>query len=65
MQMDNQPKYTNKATQDFFKAKKLNILQWPSLPPHLSERDIAFHLLKTKVKAYCLTTKQHLRVASM
>ena len=36
IQMDNDPKYTAKATQEFFKAKKWNILQWPSQSPDLN-----------------------------
>ena len=33
MQMDNDPKHTFKADQDFLKAKKLNIGQRPTQPP--------------------------------
>ncbi len=31
--MDNDPKRILKATHDFLKARKLNILQWPSQSP--------------------------------
>lgn len=51
VQIDNDPKHTAKATQKFFKAKKWNILQWPSQSPGLNPIEHAFHLLKTKVKA--------------
>ncbi len=48
VQMDNDPKHTAKATQEFLKVKeKWNILQWSS--QSLIEQ--AFHLLKTKLKA--------------
>jgi len=30
IQMDSDPKHTAKATQEFIKAKKWNILEWPS-----------------------------------
>ncbi|MCJ8739407.1 hypothetical protein PDJAM_G00046810 [Pangasius djambal] len=33
VQVDNDPKHTAKATQDFLKAKKWNILQWPKSNP--------------------------------
>ena len=36
VQMDNDPKHTAKATQYFFKAKKWNVLQWPSQSPDLN-----------------------------
>ncbi len=32
-QMDGDPKHTAKATQEFLKVKKWNILQWPSQSP--------------------------------
>ena len=50
MQMDNDPKHTVKATQDFIKAKKWNILEWPSQSPDLNPIEHAFHLLKTKLQ---------------
>ena len=36
IQMDNDPKHTAKATQEFIKAKKWNILEWPSQSPDLN-----------------------------
>ncbi len=34
-QMDNDPKHTAKATQEFLKVKKWNVRQWPSQSPDL------------------------------
>ncbi|KAJ7322744.1 hypothetical protein JRQ81_019031 [Phrynocephalus forsythii] len=39
--MDKDPKHTAKATKEFFKGKKWNVMQWPSQSPDL---------LKTKLK---------------
>ncbi len=55
---------TAKATQEFFKVKKWNILQWPSQSPKLNPIEHAFHLLKTKLKAERPTNKQQLKSAA-
>ena len=65
VQMDNDPKHTAKATQEFFKAKKWNILLWPSQSPDLNPIEHAFHLLKTKLKAERPTNKQQLKTAAV
>jgi len=65
VQMDNDPKHTAKATQEFFKAKKWNILQWPSQSPDLNPIEHAFHLLKTKLMAERQTNKQQLKTAAV
>ena len=36
VEMDNDPKHTAKATKEFFKAKKWNVMQWPSQSPDLN-----------------------------
>ncbi|CAJ0940403.1 unnamed protein product [Ranitomeya imitator] len=36
LQMDNDPKHKAKATQEFIKAKKWNILEWPKNSPGLT-----------------------------
>ncbi len=36
VQIDDDPKHTAKATQEFLKLKKWNILQWPSQSPDLN-----------------------------
>ena len=36
IQRDNDPKHKAKATQEFIKAKKWNILEWPSQSPDLN-----------------------------
>ena len=43
--MDNDPKHTANATQEFFKAKRWNILQWPNHSPDLNPIEHAFQLL--------------------
>ncbi len=65
VQMDNDPKHTAKATQDFSKAKKWNILQWPSQSPDLNPIERPFQLLKTRLKAERPTNKQQLKVAAV
>ena len=61
VQMDNDPKHTAKATKEIFKAKKWNVLQWPSQSPDLNPIERAFHLLKTKLKGKCPKNKQELK----
>lgn len=65
VQMDNDPKHTAKATQEFFKEKKWNILQWPSQSPDLNPIEHAFHLLKAKLKAERPANKQQLKTAAV
>ncbi len=60
VQLDNDPKYTAKATQEFLKAKQWNILQWPSQSSDFNPIEYAFHLLKTKLEAERPTNKQQL-----
>lgn len=65
VQMDNDPKHTAKATQEFIRAKKWNIMQWPSQSPDLNPIEHAFHLLKTRLKAERPTNKQQLKAAAV
>lgn len=50
VQVDNEPKYIVKATRDFLKTKKWDILHWPS-QLDLNSTEPVFQLLKTKEKA--------------
>ena len=65
VQMDNDPKHTAKATQEFIRAKKWNILQWPSQSPDLNQIEHAFHLLRMRLKAERPTNKQQLKAAAV
>ncbi len=58
VQVDNEPKQTAKATQEFLKVKKWNILQLQSQSPEFNPFEYAFHLLKTKLQAERPTNKQ-------
>ncbi len=65
VQMDDDPKHTANATQEFVKIKKWIILQWPSQSPDLNPLEHAFHLLKIKLKAERPTNKQQLKSAEV
>ncbi len=41
VQVDNDPKHTAKATQEFLKVKKWIIMQWPSQSPYISSIDLS------------------------
>lgn len=58
-------KHTVKATQDFFKAEKCNILQWLNQPLDLNPIQHAFHMLETKLKAERPANKQQLKTAAV
>ena len=45
--MDSDPEHAAKATQDSFKAKELNILQWPSQSLDRNPIEHAFNLPNT------------------
>ncbi len=64
VQEDNDPKHKAKASQQFLKVKKWNILQWPNQSPDFNPIEHAFHLLKTKLKAERPTNKQQLKSAA-
>lgn len=61
----NNPKHTTKATQESLKAQKWGTLQRPSQSPELSQRQHAFQLLETKLKANRATYKQQLKAAAV
>ncbi|CAJ0943504.1 unnamed protein product [Ranitomeya imitator] len=63
--MDNDPKHKAKATQEFIKAKKWNIFEWPSQSSDLNPIEHAFHLLKTKLQTERPTNKQQLKTTTV
>lgn len=65
VQMDNDPKHTAKATKEFLKGQKWNVMQWPSQSPDLNPIEHAFHLLKTKLKGKCPKNKQELKTVAV
>ncbi len=63
VQMDDDPKHTEKATQEFLKVERW--MQWPSQSPDLYPIEHAFNLLKTKLKAERPTNKQQMKSAAV
>lgn len=47
--MDNDPKHTAKASYEFLKVKKQDILQWPRQSPDLKPIEHTFQLLNRKL----------------
>ena len=54
-----------KQPKSFFKAKKWNVIQWPSQSPDLNPIEHAFHFLKTKLKGKCTKNKQELKTVAV
>uniref|UniRef100_A0A8C5N2V1 Transposase n=1 Tax=Leptobrachium leishanense TaxID=445787 RepID=A0A8C5N2V1_9ANUR len=65
LQMDNDSKHTAKATKEFLKGQKWNVMQWPSQSPDLNPIEHAFHLLQTKLKGKCPKNKQKLKTVAV
>ncbi|CAJ0923312.1 unnamed protein product [Ranitomeya imitator] len=65
VQMYIDPKYTAKATEEFFKAKNRNILQCPCQSPDLNPIEHAFHMLYAKLNKERSTNKQQLKSAAV
>uniref|UniRef100_A0A8C5M9G9 Transposase n=1 Tax=Leptobrachium leishanense TaxID=445787 RepID=A0A8C5M9G9_9ANUR len=65
VQMDNDSKHIAKATKEFLKGQKWNVMQWPSQSPDLNPSEHAFHLLKTKLKGKCPKNKQELKTVAV
>lgn len=56
---------TAKAPKKLLKAKKWDILQWPSQSPDFNPREYDFQLLETNLKAERLRNQQQLKVAAV
>lgn len=53
-----------KATREFLKAQKFNVLQWTSRSPDHNPTQNAFHILNTQLNADRRTNKQQLKAAA-
>ena len=64
-EINNDPKHTVKANQELLKAKKRNILQWPSQSLDLNPTEHSFNLMKTKLRAERPSNKQQMKAVAV
>ncbi len=59
LQQDNNPKHAASSVKEFIRAKKLKVLDCPSLYPDLNLIEHEFHQLKRRVKAETIGIGQY------
>ncbi len=62
---DNDPKHPASSVNEFIRAKKWKVLDWPSLSPNLNLIEHEFQQLKRRVKTETLQNKQQLELAAL